>query len=99
MRLSPTHCDIIKIEAKKIFGEETKVFLFGSRVDDTKKGGDIDLMLELAHNITEMVIKIILLNGKLQQQLGPQKIDIIVHTPNAPLLPIHQIAKKTGILL
>lgn len=99
MRLSSIHCNIIKTEAKKIFGENTQIFLFGSRVDDTKKGGDIDLMLELAYDITEIVAKIILLNGKLQQQLGPQKIDIIVHIPNAPLLPIHQIAKKTGILL
>jgi hypothetical protein len=39
------------------------------------------------------------LNGRLQQQLGSQKIDIIVHTPNQPLLPIYTVAKETGILL
>ena len=45
MRLASWEVKEIKKTAKKIFGEDTKVYLFGSRVDNTKKGGDIDYML------------------------------------------------------
>jgi len=32
--------------AKQYFGNDSKLYLFGSRVYDDKKGGDIDLLLE-----------------------------------------------------
>ncbi len=37
--------------AKQYFGNDSKLYLFGSRVYDDKKGGDIDLLLESAHDI------------------------------------------------
>lgn len=48
MRLSPFYQAIIKTEAIRVFGENVTVFLFGSRVDDSKKGGDIDLFIRIA---------------------------------------------------
>ena len=44
MRLSTKEINIIKNKVKIIFGESL-IYLFGSRVDDTKKGGDIDLYI------------------------------------------------------
>ena len=44
MRLSIKEIDIIKNKVKTIFGD-TIIYLFGSRIDDTKKGGDIDLYI------------------------------------------------------
>ena len=44
MRLSTEEINIIKNKVKIIFGESL-IYLFGSRVDDTKKGGDIDLYI------------------------------------------------------
>ncbi len=44
MRLSTKEIELIKIKVKIIFGESI-VYLFGSRVDDTKRGGDIDLYI------------------------------------------------------
>lgn len=44
MRLSTKEINLIKDTVKKTFGE-TIIYLFGSRIDDTKKGGDIDLYL------------------------------------------------------
>ncbi len=44
MRLSKKEIKIIKENTKNIFGE-SKIILFGSRLDDNKKGGDIDLYI------------------------------------------------------
>jgi uncharacterized protein len=43
MRLTTFEITAINQNAKNIFGDAAKVYLFGSRVDDSKKGGDIDL--------------------------------------------------------
>ncbi|WP_456378224.1 nucleotidyltransferase domain-containing protein [Thiolapillus sp.] len=43
MRLSPGNQSIIKQTAREIFGD-VRVLLFGSRVQDNLKGGDIDLL-------------------------------------------------------
>jgi predicted nucleotidyltransferase len=46
MRLTEKQIEIIRDGVFKHFGEKSAVYLFGSRVDDTKKGGDIDLLIE-----------------------------------------------------
>ena len=44
MRLSKKEIEIIKDKVKTIFGKSI-IYLFGSRVDDDKSGGDIDLYI------------------------------------------------------
>ena len=44
MRLSTNEINLIKNKVNIIFGE-TIIYLFGSRIDDGKKGGDIDLYI------------------------------------------------------
>ena len=48
MRLSPTHRAAILRIVSDMCGPDARVRLFGSRVDDTKRGGDVDLLVELA---------------------------------------------------
>jgi predicted nucleotidyltransferase len=86
----------IKAQVKKIFGEKSRVYLFGSRVDGDKKGGDIDLFVEPQTLEDEFKQKMILLT-KLQLLLGDQKIDVVLATD--PLRPIEQEARKKGKLL
>ncbi len=45
MRLSTDQIQAIRQAATAAFGQGTSVWLFGSRVDDAKKGGDIDLLV------------------------------------------------------
>ncbi len=49
MRLTANQVQIIKQGVAMFAGEDTQVTLFGSRVDDDKKGGDVDLLVAL-HN-------------------------------------------------
>lgn len=45
MRLNSKEIQSIVRIAKEIYGEDVSIYLFGSRTDDTKRGGDIDLLI------------------------------------------------------
>jgi len=78
MRLSATQIHAIKTEAHAVLGEGAQVSLFGSRVDDTRRGGDIDLYItgtSLSMD-AQLDAKLDLLI-KLKQALGEQRIDIV----------------------
>ncbi len=47
MRISPEQAQAIRHLAQEVAGEDARVRLFGSRLDDRARGGDIDLLLEL----------------------------------------------------
>lgn len=97
MRLKKEHVEIIKNAAKNYFGRDAEVYLFGSRVDDNKKGGDIDIYIEtnLKENIFERKIKLL---EKLHKELGEQKIDIVINNFTNDKF-IYQVAKTEGISL
>lgn len=61
---------------------ECKVFLFGSRLDKQKKGGDIDLLLvcpeHLYSNILENKFRI---KSELEFVVGEQRVDLTLATP------------------
>ena len=46
MRLSPAERRAIDTAAREAFPPGTRVMLFGSRTDDARRGGDIDLLIE-----------------------------------------------------
>ena len=45
MRLQPFEIKAILQVAGEIYGEGVRVYLFGSRTDDARRGGDIDLLV------------------------------------------------------
>ena len=81
---------------QRVFG-----YLVGSRVDDHKRGGDIDLLIETEETDVMRIVKTELaFMVKLQMQLGEQKIDVLVDYPSRKVTPpIFEVAKQTGILL
>jgi predicted nucleotidyltransferase len=82
------------------FPGESKVFLFGSRVDDNKRGGDIDLMVvsDVARDAREAA-KITAL-AKVQAAFGEQKIDLIVtNDPTTDSRAVVREALQHGIEL
>jgi uncharacterized protein len=46
MRLNRFQIDTINKLATKHFGQAATAYLFGSRTDNQKKGGDIDLLIK-----------------------------------------------------
>ncbi|THD09538.1 nucleotidyltransferase domain-containing protein [Metallibacterium scheffleri] len=101
MRLTPEQAAIIRSAAAEVFGSDARVWLFGSRVDDAKRGGDIDLLVQTTQTQPDALARdSIAMLARLQRALGEQKIDLIL---DAPVLgaarDIITTAKVTGVLL
>ncbi len=101
IRLNQQHLEAIKRLFCSFFSENDHLWIFGSRVDPTKRGGDIDLYIETTEMNTKEAIKkesqFIL---ALEKTLGEQKIDVVLNMKiHQCHLPIYEVAKTTGILL
>lgn len=93
MRLKESEISIIK-EAIISLDQSAKIYLFGSRVYDDKKGGDIDLLI-FSRKLTNRDKSRIRIN--LYDKIGEQKIDIVLAKDLRN--PFVRIAIKEGILL
>lgn len=100
MRLTSYEHVAIKKILLENFGQDAKIMLFGSRTDDSKKGGDIDLYVETKiADINEIYDKKSSAVIELYDKIGEQKIDLIVHRNGDDFTPIEKIALETGTLL
>ena len=101
MRLTPDQQSAIRTTVAETFGDEASIWLFGLRVDDNKRGGDIYLLIETKQSDVAAIVRAELaFVTKLQMKLGEQKIDVLVDYPTRNFSPpIFTIAKQTGIRL
>lgn len=93
MRLTKLQQQAIK-EVIATLDPHAKIYLFGSRVDDHARGGDIDLLI-LSDIIIEQDRRQLRLN--LFDRLGEQKIDLIIAKDLDK--PFVRIAYNSGIAL
>ena len=99
MRLSAQQVQSIRHAAQAAFGKGTEVWLFGSRVDDAKKGGDIDLLVRPVPGVAgQFFAQKIKMLTMLERMLGERKVDVVIEQPNDPR-PIVEVARSTGIQL
>jgi len=101
MRLTAFQIQTICESAEKNFGKDAQVWLFGSRVDDEAKGGDIDLYIEpQTQKPTDLITAKLQFLRDLHKKLGEQKIDVVLRRTDSTVdLPVYRIAKQTGVLL
>jgi predicted nucleotidyltransferase len=78
MRISDYEKNVI-IDAVKSADPDAKVWLFGSRADDSKKGGDIDIAV-LSEKINNEAMQKIQVRRFICDRIGEQKIDIVAST-------------------
>jgi predicted nucleotidyltransferase len=96
MRLKPNEIAIIKSNILKHI-DDAHIILFGSRVDDTKKGGDIDICVETNQQISLKQQMKILTDIKMSGI--ERKVDMILKTPTTKHQPIFQTIHQEGIVL
>lgn len=96
MRLSVHYQEVIKNTAQEVFGKDSKIFLFGSRVDDNRRGGDIDLYIKTPDK-SDLQQKKSKFMVELYKKLGEQKIDVVFDEDENR--SIEQEARKWGVAL
>jgi len=95
MRLTIKEIEAINESFKEVF-QSGSIYLFGSRLDDTLKGGDIDLYIDTKYqdNLTDKKIDFLV---SLKQKIGEQKIDVVLSRDKNR--PIEKEAIKKGVKL
>lgn len=101
MRLTSRQIEDLKHIAAEVFGPRARISLFGSRIDDQRRGGDIDLYVSGTQlSLEEQLDAKLRFLVKAKQQLGDQRIDLVFAPAGGQaVLPIHRMAEETGVLL
>ena len=97
MRISEEVKKNILHVSETVFGNDISVYLFGSRVDDGKRGGDIDLYIKSDKVIQDKLNKKIKFLVELEKKIGEQKVDLVISSNKERL--IEKIAISEGIKL
>lgn len=99
MRLSPTEARLIRETAEAHFGPGTVVRLFGSRADDARRGGDIDLHIIAGDPDRVNLENEIRFRVDLEGAIGEQRVDLVLRRPSDTETPTDRIAERNGIPL
>ena len=99
MRLADEQIETIRRLARQVAGNQSRVRIFGSRLDDVARGGDLDLMLELPEPVDNPALLAAQMLTQVSRAMHGRKVDVVVSVPNLMRLPIHDIAFKEGVLL
>ena len=96
MRLTPHEREAIRRLGFHHFGRAPR--LFGSRLDDARRGGDIDLLIATDLCPAEAGRRRIDLLADLWLELGERKIDIVMDDGSAPSAVVDH-ARREGVEL
>ncbi len=90
MRLTPDQIHVILDTATQLAGPSVKVWLYGSRLDDHRRGGDVDLLVESTPQLP--LLERARLKYRLEQRLG-LPVDILTPPQGANSSPFVAIAR------
>ena len=100
MRLQANEVDAIRQAARDAFLPGTAVFLFGSRLRDEARGGDIDLLVETPEALLpeDLVRRRTRFVSRIYQALDEQRIDVVIATRGQQdSRPVVSMAKRYGL--
>jgi predicted nucleotidyltransferase len=103
MRLTDSQIRTLKEAVAQHFGSPARVWVFGSRVDDSRRGGDYDFYVETAlDDPAEIIDRKLALLVQLHStpEFEGEKIDLVVKPAlPGPYPPIYKVARRDGMLL
>ena len=99
MRLTEEQKHIILDQTADLIGPDAHVWLFGSRTDDQRKGGDIDLLVEVNRVLNDRVLLAARLAARLEYRFHGLPVDVVLKDLATTNQPIHQIARRMGVPL
>lgn len=102
MRLTDVERVDIASAAAVVLPAGSRVSLFGSRVDDARRGGDVDLLVELpgAPSPDDIVRMRSRLTAQLYRRWGERRIDLLMCLQDQPdARPVVDTARRDGVLI
>jgi predicted nucleotidyltransferase len=96
MRLSPDQILIIQSAVQDVAGAEAAAWVYGSRLDETRRGGDVDLLVRSSPQIG--LLQRARLKNRLEAQLG-LPVDVVAAPSEGALSPFVRIALAQGVRL
>jgi predicted nucleotidyltransferase len=97
MRLTESQQKMIAHTTSEIFGADASVTLFGSRTDDSARGGDIDLLISTGLDAETARQRKIRFLTVLKRRIGDRRIDVVLRSPDSEERAIHRIATTEGV--
>ncbi len=94
MRLYKEQIEVLKNKLQTL-SSSAKLYLFGSRIDDTARGGDIDLLV-VSNTLTKKDLRLIRVD--FFEHFGEQKIDIVLDNGEFKNPFVQHIFKKAILL-
>lgn len=95
MRLMPQEADVIRQQVRRL-DPQAEVYLFGSRADPTRRGGDIDLLVVSDRLGFREVLR---LRREILDRIGWQQLDLVVRRRDQLDDPFAALARAQGIRL
>ena len=99
MRLTSEQIQAIRTGVAQVAGPGAQVWLFGSRLHDQARGGDVDLLLELDTPVDEPAQLAARLSVRISRAMHGRKVGVVTKVPNLMHLLIHTIAMQEGVRL
>lgn len=96
VRLSATHIAAIRDVVLHACGPGCRVLLFGSRLDGTRRGGDVDLLVQCDQPVERPALLSAQLSALISRRLGGRAVDVVLDAPNLQRSAIHRIAEQQG---
>lgn len=99
MRLSHAQIEDIRQAVLLTAGPQARVHLFGSRANDSARGGDVDLLVEIPVPVERPAMLAAQLSARISRALHGRSVDVVLSAPNLQTRSIHRQALSEGVLL
>lgn len=99
MRLSAEQIVHIRDVVRQEAGPDARVRVFGSRLNDELRGGDVDLLVELDRPVINPAWLAARISGRLTRYMRGRETDVVVSAPNLLRSTVHVAAEQEGRLL
>lgn len=93
MRLDAGQKAVLNRLIRNRLGEDVEIFVFGSRLDDARTGGDIDLLVESGHVVTRQEHAALVLD--VEEAVG-LPVDIVVRVAGQPASAFQRMVQATA---